>query len=145
MTGTPKIFDFVMPHRKRVLAHLQRWFAGGVISALSLLLIGCEDSDTTEAVYLKADLNTLYRAWVRDGQPQSVDTSKYISSNRRQYFVHTNVLDFGSNVFHCRFGARSANFRRQGILAITDEQVLLWFSDDGKIVVSPERNPRFEH
>ena len=76
---------------------------GGVFSALALLLVGCEDSDTTEAVYLKADLNTLYRAWAKDGQPEPVDTSKYISSNRRQYFIQTNVVNLGSNVFHCRF------------------------------------------
>lgn len=129
---------------KRTVACIQRWCAGGVLSALSLFLVGCVDSDSREAAFLGTDLHTLYRAWVRDGRPEPVDTSKYISSNARGYFAHTNVVDLGSNVFRCRFAARSANFRRQGILAITDEQVLLWLSDDGNIVVSPERNPRFD-
>ena len=134
----------MMPHERRLPSILQRWIVGGVLSAFFLLIIGCEDSDTTEAVYLKADLNSLYRAWVRDGRPQAVDTRKYISSNRRQYFVHTNVVDLGTNVLHCRFGARSANLRRKGVFAITDEEVLIWIPDAGKIIVSPEHNRRFD-
>jgi hypothetical protein len=129
---------------KRTFARIQRWCAGSVLSVLFLLLVGCVDSDSREAAFLGTDLNTLYRAWVRDGRPEPFDTSKYISSNARRYFAYTNLVNLGSNVFHCRFAARSTNFRRQGILAITDEQVLLWLSDDGNIVVSPERNPRFD-
>lgn len=128
----------------RIFGNFQRWIAAGVLSVLAFSLHGCVDSDNREATLLGTDLKSLYRAWLRDGRPEPVDTSKYIWSNARQYFTHTNVVNLGSNVFHCRFGARSTNFRRQGILAITDEQVLLWLSDDGKVVVSPERNLRFD-
>src|SRR5688572_546699 len=113
-----------MRDKKPVFAVLRHCFTGGVIWGLSLVLVGCVDSDSREATFLGTDLKSLYRAWVKDGQPQPVDTSKYISSNARRYFAHTNVVNLGSNVFHCRFAARSINFRRQGILAITDEQVL---------------------
>ena len=112
--------------------------------ALCLLLFGCVDSDSRQATLVGMQLEGLYRAWVRDGRPDSVDTSRYITSSSSLYFVHTNIIKLGTNQFHSRFAARSSNFRRQGILVITDEQILLWVSDDGKVIVSPQRNARFD-
>lgn len=115
-----------------------------ILLACCLGITGCTDSDTSEALSLGADLKVLYGNWVKDGRPQLVDVEAYISSNRRQFFVYTNVVQVGSNYFHCRFGARSQNFRRKGMLVISDEQVLLWIGDQkNEIIVDPQKNRRF--
>ena len=116
-----------------------------MLLACCLGITGCVDSDTSEALSLGADLKVLYGKWVEDGRPQLVDVDGYISSNRRRFFVYTNVVQVGSNYFHCEFGARSQNFRRKGMLVITDEKVLLWIGDkDNEIIVDPQKNRRFD-
>ncbi|SRR6266567_6311532 len=122
------------------------WALTAWLLALCGLLAGCESSDRTEAVYLALDLRTVYRAWTRDGRPPAPDISNYVRNKDVQYFVYTNVVEIGTNTFHCQFGLRSMLFRRRGILAITDEQVVLWVPDyDKKVVVSPETKRWFDH
>jgi hypothetical protein len=119
----------------------------GLIVAVCLCLVSCEDSDTVEAIYYKADLKGIYMAWVRDGKPSSINITNYVGSNSSgsSFFACTNAVVAGTNVFHCRFACRSPVFRRKGVIAISDEQVLLWIGDDSKIVVSPETKRGFEH
>jgi hypothetical protein len=116
-----------------------------IFLACCLGITGCMDSDTSEALSLGADLKVLYGNWVKDGRPQLADVDAYISSNRRQFFTYTNVVQVGSNYFHCRFSARSQNFRRKGVLVISDEQVLLWIGDqNNEIIVDPQKKRSFD-
>lgn len=128
---------------------LIRWpilkFVGGVLLLGCLVFAGCMQSDTSEALSLGADLKVVYANWVKDGRPELPNVDAYIRSNRRQFFVYTNVVHVGSRSYHCRFGARSQNFQRKGILAISDEQALIWIADsNGEIIVDPQRNPKFD-
>lgn len=109
------------------------------------VFIGCTDSDTHEALSLGAELKVLYATWVKDGRPEVTNVNKYISSNRATFFVYTNKVQIGTNVYHCRFGARSSNFRRNGLLTISDEKVLIWVGNDGSVIVNPQDHPKFEH
>jgi hypothetical protein len=54
-------------------------------------------------------------------------------------FVFTNVVTSTNVIFHCRFAARRPSWPA-GVLAITDEGILVWVRDkDGKVTVSPEK------
>lgn len=109
-----------------------------------LLSSGCVQSDTKEALSLAADLRALYGSWAKDGRPEQPNVNAYIHSNRRQFFIYTNVVRVETNYFHCRFGARSQNLQRKGVLAICDEQVMLWIPDEsGEVIVDPQNNSRF--
>ena len=116
-----------------------------ILLACCFGVTGCMDSDTSEALSLGADLKVIYEKWIKDGRPQLVDVDAYISSNRRYFFVYKNIIQVGPNYFHCEFGARSQNFRRKGMLVISDEQVLLWIGDqNNEIIVNPQKNRRFD-
>ena len=117
-----------------------------IVTILCLLVLGCEDSDTTQAIYIGPALRSIYKFWVRDGRPEPPDFSRYVTSTTTSFFYYTNVVKFGTNTLHCRFAGKSANFRRNGILAITDEQLLVWIPKDdrGQIIVSLETNRWFD-
>jgi hypothetical protein len=117
---------------------------GLALSLCGLTLIGCTDSDTTQAGSCGAQLHSIYSTWVRDGRPSEINMSNYISSENH-YFVFTNIYTIQNNAYHCRFAVRSEYFRRRGVLAITDEKLLLWIYDDREsVIVSPELRPRFD-
>lgn len=121
-------------------------FVRCILLLCCLVFAGCmQSSDTSEALSLGADLKVVYAHWVKDGRPELSNVDAYIRSNRRQFFVYTNVVHVGSHSYHCRFGARSQNFQRKGILAISDEQALTWIADsNGEVVVNPQQNPKFD-
>ena len=125
--------------------HLRHLIALAAAITISGFFTACEDSDTTEAFHAGEGLKTLYMQWSQDGRPMPPNTGKYIRSNLRHFFNYTNTINAGTNVFHCRFGATSEQFRRHGILAITDEHVLIWIGEDKKVVVSPESKLHFDH
>ena len=115
------------------------------VTVFCLAMIGCERSDTKHARALAPTLRHLYQSWASDGRPESVDTAKYITSSSDIYTAFTNVVTVASNVYHCRFGVRSPNrFSTPGVLAITDEGVILWVGEKaGDVIVAPETTRPF--
>jgi len=90
---------------------------------------------------LGSQLNELLMDWEKAGRPDSFRVSDHIVSHPASYFTYTNIIRLGTNIYHCRFGARSPNFVAPGLVVITDDKIILWIRDkDAKIVVSPEKN-----
>jgi hypothetical protein len=111
----------------------------GVMVAL-VLAIGCKPQETDVVDLLGDNLNFLYTSWEKAGRPNSFQISDYLESHPASYFIYTNTIRVGENVYHCRFGARSPNFMASGVLAIADGRTMLWIRDsDGRVVVSPEK------
>jgi len=123
----------------------EKFYAFVVIAAICFAMIGCERSDTKQARILAPRLRHLYQSWAADGRPDPIDTAKYITSSTDRYHVFTNVVTVASNVFHCRFAVRAASrFTTPGVLAITDERVILWVGDNsGEVTVAPETKQPF--
>jgi hypothetical protein len=123
----------------------------GIIITIVLAATGCEpDSEHYHAQMLGGNLRTVYYSWTRNGRPQSVEPTNYlfsissVSGTKYQVFVFTNQLRVDGVSYHCRFAIREPNlFRSPGVLAITDEEVLFWIADDGKIDKSPDSNRRW--
>jgi hypothetical protein len=56
------------------------------------------------------------------------------------YFDLTNTISAGGRAYKCLFGTRREDWP-PGILAITEEGVILWIHDEGgKVTTSPEEN-----
>lgn len=112
---------------------------------LTVVVIGCSPSEKTHARIVSGDLRYLYREWVKDGRPDNFEPTNYIFDvsstygTSNQYFVFTNTVSAEGTRFHCRFARRDATrFHKPGIMAISDEGVVLWIAADGMIVVAPE-------
>lgn len=112
----------------------------GVV-AWTQLWVGCSPNEATHSRVLAGRLRSLYQDWARDGRPENVDTDNYITASKDDYLVFTNVVAVGTNLFHCRFAVRSpGRFARPGVLAISDEGVILWVGDKGgDVIVAPDK------
>jgi len=80
------------------------------------------------------------QAWIDRGRPESFKPNKVIGGTFGNVFFYTNKVQVGGMIYQCRFGV-SDNVWPPGILAITDEGIVLWIRQrDGKVTVSPEKN-----
>jgi len=103
-------------------------------------LTGCHREDTAHAQSLAPGLKILYKTWVAEGRPTEFNPTNYIKSSSDEFFVFTNTVQANGQAYHCRFAVRSPNrFGTNGVLAITDEQVILWVgASSNDIIVAPE-------
>lgn len=113
----------------------------GAAVLLFMTMTGCEPDEQYHARILGGRLRGLYLDWSKKGRPEDFVTTNYFynvgSSN--QYFWFTNTVTVQNNQLHCRFAIRDPRrFQGPGLLAITDEGVLLWVGDDGKVVLAPD-------
>ena len=118
----------------------------GVATLLCVVVIGCEPSEKAHARTLGGTLRYVYGEWVKQGRPEAFEPTNYTthisstSGTKYQVFVFTNTVTVKPDVFHCHFAVRDpSRFYKPGLVAITDEGVLLWVGDDGKIVVAPDK------
>jgi hypothetical protein len=111
------------------------------------ILIACEPSERGHAQILGGQLKYLYTRWSKEGYPTDFQPTNFITaiSDRNSkppvFFVFTNVISIDGTPYHCRFGVRSTTgtrFYRGGVLAITDEGLIAWIGDDGKVVLAPD-------
>ena len=119
-----------------------------VFSAIILLILAaasCEPTEKTHARILGGTLRYVYSEWKTQGSPSSFEPTNYVRSvssnygSKYQVFVFTNTVSVKPNEFHCRFAMRAPDrFYKTGLVAITDEGLLLWIGDDGKIIVAPD-------
>jgi len=118
-----------------------------VVLFLVAAVVGCEPTERTHARTLGGQLRYLYQQWSKEGRPASFQLTNYITSisdtnsTPDRFIVFTNTVSTEGSVYHCRFAVRSSpggRFWKPGVLAISDEGVLLWIADDGKIVVAPD-------
>jgi len=113
-----------------------------VLSLLLVLLTGCDPSGTHmySGVYLQSDAIALRSAqedWHTKGCPLRYDFRTVVDPTN-DFFVFTNSVVFSNKVHHCCFGARRSEWPR-GLLAITDDGVLVWIRDsDGQVTVAPD-------
>ena len=119
--------------------------AFGMAVLLSVAVVGCEPTERTHARILGGQLKYLYQEWSKQGGPTVFEPTNYIYNvsstygTKYQFFVFTNTVNVKPDVFHCRFAVRDpTRFYKPGVVAITDEGVLLWIGDDGKIIVAPD-------
>ncbi len=104
-------------------------------------VIGCEPEEQYHARILGGQLKILDQHWREQGRPAVfvVTNYVYIVGSTNQYYMFTNKVDVKGVSYHCRFGVRDPDrFQKPGVLAISDEGVLLWIGDDGKIDVAPD-------
>lgn len=113
-----------------------------------------------------SNLQELNEYWISKGKPANFNLEKYGSyAPPHNYFVYTNTItvtgavyhaivshtnyvlgiwtshktiSVTGAVYHCSFGVRAPGFP-PGILAITDEGLVVWIRErDGKAILSPE-------
>jgi hypothetical protein len=118
----------------------------GFLVSFGLCLTGCQSDDVTHARALSPNLRILYDAWRKEGRPAAFAIDRYLSPSRDNYFVFTNSVAVAGSTYHCRFAVRSpSRFSRPGVLAITDEQVILWIGDSpNDLIASPETKRSFQ-
>ena len=68
-----------------------------------LLTAGC-DPEKTNLILETGDLNYLYSFWNKEGRPNTFDPSRHIISSDGPYFIYTNTLYSGTNIYHCCLG-----------------------------------------
>jgi hypothetical protein len=113
-----------------------------IIICLTLFVCGCGDHHpasefTTSAFALHED----YDYWLSHGRPTDFQPYPVTGTTTNDVFVYTNIIKTKSAVFHCRIGARRPTWWPAGILAITDEGLVIFIGDkDGKVTISPETN-----
>lgn len=118
-----------------------RCFRGIVFTVLFLLTLGCEPDDQYHARSLGGQLRTLYAKWQSQGRPGEFEITNhfYIGHTTNQAFFFTNAVSVEGVRYTCRFAIRSPDrFRSPGLLVLTDQGVLLWLGDDGKVVAVPD-------
>ena len=96
--------------------------------------------DYTGTVRHAMNLKLLLYMWTKQGLPKVFDIHDNIGfPNDRTYFDYTNIIKVKSTIYHCRFGARADDLP-PGILAISDQGIILWISDTySNVVISPEK------
>ena len=78
---------------------------------------------TIEGIYLR----NLYRSWAKDGYPEGVETTNYVSSTSARYFVFTNRFTIKGEGVACQFAVESELFNDKGVLAISrDGKRIVW-------------------
>jgi hypothetical protein len=99
-----------------------------------------------EGVYVKSPADALrnfHRLWVEGGRQADYDPAQSLRQPVRRpfkYFTYTNTVRFEGEVHTCRFGHRLPRLS-SGVLAITEEGVVVWVSSaTGKVTVSPDVN-----
>lgn len=108
-----------------------------------LIGIGCEPDEEYHARILGGRLRALQKRSREAAHDVAFQPTNYYYNvgTTNQYFVFTNQISVGGVQYKCQFGIRDPRrFQKPGILAITEDGVLLWISDEGKIVVGPDRS-----
>ena len=110
---------------------------------LCLGVLGCSESgEQYHAREVGGDLRFLYAEWEQEGRSPSFNITNhlYIGHTTNQVYFFTNRLSAGGVLYHGRFALRSpVRFTEPGIMVLTDQGVLLWLADDGKVFVSPDK------
>jgi hypothetical protein len=110
-----------------------------VALVMAAFVVGCKDK--YEFWYFRGgteNLQFIQEEWVKEGRPVGFRATNFMGPNNI-YFDFTNTLTITNKVFHCRFAERHPAL--PGLLAITDDGVILWIRDrDGKVTISPEIN-----
>ena len=112
------------------------------IAILCVVISGCEPDEQYHARMLGGELRSLNKRWNEAGRPADFVVTNYIfvGWTTNQFSFFTNNVRVKHESFQCRFGIRDpAGIAKPGILAITDNNTLLWLGDDGKIVVNPDK------
>lgn len=83
-------------------------------------------------------LKDVRQEWLKDPQSKNFEPSKVIGGSYSNVFFYTNAVQAEGKVYHCRFAVHD-NILPPGILAICDDETVLWISDrNGQVVVDPE-------
>ncbi len=64
----------------------------------------------------------------------------YRVGSTNQFYMFTSEVDAGGISYRCRFAVRDPDaFSKAGVLATSDQGVVLWLGDDGTVVVAPNK------
>src|SRR5208283_4919669 len=100
------------------------------LALVSIALIGCKKTESDEPVAMMAlGLRLVQENWVKEGRPDNFKPDNVVQSSVEHFSVFTNEIAVAAVVYHCRFAVRSDLIHTPGIMAITDEGVLLWIRD----------------
>jgi hypothetical protein len=113
----------------------------GILVIACVIITGCEPEEQYHARMLGGQLRSLYRKWNDGGRSSEfvVTNHIYVGWTTNQFFLYTNKAYANGEQYQCRFAIRdSTRFVKPGLLAITDDNVLLWIGDNGTIVVNPD-------
>lgn len=112
------------------------------VAMLCLGPIGCAEKESKEPIVnMAVGLDTVRGVWMKQGRPDNFNPTNVVLSSVEHFFVFTNDISVSDQIYHCRFAVRSALLCTPGLMAITDDGVLLWIYDkDGKVIVSPQKN-----
>jgi len=115
-------------------------FPFGIVVLLFVMVSGCEPDEEYHARILGGRLRGLQERWHESGQAADfMPTNYFYNHGTNQYCFFTNQVIGDGVSYKCRFGIRDPDrFPKPGILAITEDGVLLWIGDNGKIVVAPD-------
>jgi hypothetical protein len=111
---------------------------------LGVLMSSCSQSSqghypSSYLVGCATILESLREEWTNQNKPPGFDVSQF-SKPRGTYFNFTNAVSAGGRSYKCMFGARQKDWP-PGVLAITDDGVILWIRDrDGQVTLAPEVN-----
>jgi hypothetical protein len=110
-----------------------------IFISLTLLACGCGNHHpSSEFRGAAVALQTARDYWLNHGSPTDFQPGEVVGPSN-QFFVYTNTVRTTNAVLHCRFGSRGYGWP-PGILAITDEGLVIWIAKDGKVTISPEKN-----
>jgi hypothetical protein len=126
-----------------VLIKTMKCFPAIVFTVLLSFVLGCEPDEQYHARILGGQLRTLYEKWQSQGRPVGFEITNhyYVMHTTNQAFFLTNTVSVEGARYTCRLAIRDpSRFRPSGLLVLTDQGVLLWLGDDGKVVVSPDIN-----
>lgn len=117
----------------------------GFILILSLpllyraLSVWCDEIDARAVIQQQVEiLRMVYSDWKDHGSKSFYDPDEFVRG-AATFFVFTNSFVVDGRQFHCRFGC--SGLFPPGRIAITDEGVSLYISDDNRrIIIAPEKN-----